>query len=280
VPSAPAVAPVVARPARRAARRGRFERLLRLDGRRRTARRARYNGVVELLCQKAPWLCRRGIVLFLLYSAASSLLRGRREIPAAIVPLASFALVALAAYGVFWVFFASALAGKVLVWALLAGSAWIFAGTCAVPSTSCDPEHRIPVLLMAATAACTWDCCCSTVPTGTMSDIASRRFINNLAVDNELPQMFADRLIHGEDPRHLAFGWWLSSDRPPLQTGTDLLIAYPVAAAERPRYGRPSRRASGCSLSGYARPGMASDTGNVHRASASGVIALIAPTGS
>jgi hypothetical protein len=172
-----------------------------------------------------------GIVLFLLYSAASSLLRGRREIPAAIVPLASFALVALAAYGVFWVFFASALAGKVLVWALLAGSAWIFAGTCAVPSTSCDPEHRIPVLLMAAIGCLYVGLLLLYGSDRTMSDIASRRFINNLAVDNELPQMFADRLIHGEDPRHLAFGWWLSSDRPPLQTGTDLLIAYPVAAA-------------------------------------------------
>jgi hypothetical protein len=53
----------------------------------------------------------------------------------------------------------------------------------------------------------------------TLSDTASRRFIDNLAIDSLLPQMFADRLVDGEDPRHLAFGWWSSSDRPPARRG-------------------------------------------------------------
>ena len=44
--------------------------------------------------------------------------------------------------------------------------------------------------------------------------------------DNILPQLFAEKLFHGEDPRSLFFDW-LSSDRPPLQAGI-VLVQRPI----------------------------------------------------
>jgi hypothetical protein len=172
-----------------------------------------------------------GLVLFLLQSAALALLRERREISAGILPLASFALVGLTGYGVFWVFFANALAGKIVVGLLLAGACAMFVrahdpgAPTPVPSAS-----RTPMLLMASIGALYLGVLLLYGSDRSLSYTADHRFIDNLAIDNELPQMFADRLIHAEDPRRLAFGWWSSSDRPPLQTGCDLLIGYPVAA--------------------------------------------------
>lgn len=172
-----------------------------------------------------------GLILLILQGAAASLLRGRREIPPGLLPLASFALVALAGYGVFWVFLASAAAGKVLVWALLAASAFLFVRGSSAGSAESALASRTPILLMAAIGAFYLGVLLLYGSDRTAADLSAHRFIDNLAIDNEIPQMFADRLVHGEDPRHLAFGWWSSGDRPPLQAGCDLLAAYPAAAA-------------------------------------------------
>jgi hypothetical protein len=173
-----------------------------------------------------------GLVLLLLQSAAMALLRSRAEIPRPVLPLASFALVALAGYGAFWAFSASAPAGKALVWALLAACAWsgLRRGGAAPDSPANPPPSRLPVFLMACVGLFYLGLLTLYGSDRTQSDLAAHRFIDNLIYDNELPQMFADRLLHGEDARHLLFGWWLSSDRPPLQTGCDLLLAYPVAS--------------------------------------------------
>ena len=50
----------------------------------------------------------------------------------------------------------------------------------------------------------------------------SQRFIRDMPNDNEIPRMFADKLIAGESPTY--GGDWLSSDRPPLQTGIELSL--------------------------------------------------------
>ena len=49
-------------------------------------------------------------------------------------------------------------------------------------------------------------------------DTPVRRFSQQLPPDNEIPFLFAERLREGHVPRPL-IGDWLSSDRPPLQTG-------------------------------------------------------------
>jgi len=53
--------------------------------------------------------------------------------------------------------------------------------------------------------------------------MAANRYRPGLPADNEIPQMFARRLLEGQSPRHL-IGDWLSSDRPPMQTGVILLL--------------------------------------------------------
>ncbi|TWB24630.1 hypothetical protein FBZ89_101256 [Nitrospirillum amazonense] len=57
---------------------------------------------------------------------------------------------------------------------------------------------------------------------------AAIRFTHHLPIDNELPRLFGDGLYGGHVPRPLV-GDWLSSDRPPLQTGLELEVA-PLAA--------------------------------------------------
>jgi hypothetical protein len=60
-------------------------------------------------------------------------------------------------------------------------------------------------------------------------DLASNRFTAGLPGDNRLPFDFASQLYHGERPKELGAGW-LSSDRPPLQEGWQL-IAWPLTEA-------------------------------------------------
>lgn len=50
----------------------------------------------------------------------------------------------------------------------------------------------------------------------------ARFFLGPLPIDNLLPKMLADHFYSGTDPRPF-FGDWLSSDRPPLQSGLYLL---------------------------------------------------------
>lgn len=56
--------------------------------------------------------------------------------------------------------------------------------------------------------------------------LAQTRFLEGFPPDNILPKLFADKLFHGQDPRPL-LNDWLSSDRPPLQTGI-FLLQYPL----------------------------------------------------
>lgn len=53
--------------------------------------------------------------------------------------------------------------------------------------------------------------------------LAAERFLAGLPDDNAIPRLFADRLKTDTHPKYLV-GDWLSSDRPPLQTGFILLL--------------------------------------------------------
>ena len=59
-------------------------------------------------------------------------------------------------------------------------------------------------------------------PHGKFAATASQRFLPNMPGDNFIPTIFAERLASGVSPHHLGAGW-LSSDRPPLQTGLALV---------------------------------------------------------
>ncbi|HVS50778.1 MAG TPA: hypothetical protein VHD62_00385 [Opitutaceae bacterium] len=64
-----------------------------------------------------------------------------------------------------------------------------------------------------------------------IDQLSAARFFDFLGVDNEIPRLFAERLRTNTSPRQL-LGDWLSSDRPPLQTGV-ILFAWPVARVLR-----------------------------------------------
>ena len=165
-----------------------------------------------------------GAVL-LLQSALLRALRALGGIPEPLLALVSLSAVTLLGYADFWVFSASPLAGSVLSWSLLAAAA----GAAAWGPDSETGDVRTPLILTAAVGLLYFGLLCLYGSDRTLSDLGAHRFIERLIYDNELPHMFADRLLHGEDSRHLLFGWWLSTDRPPLQTGCDLLLAYPVS---------------------------------------------------
>ncbi|MDQ6678724.1 MAG: hypothetical protein M3Z09_15690 [Acidobacteriota bacterium] len=55
-------------------------------------------------------------------------------------------------------------------------------------------------------------------------EVAQVRYLpHQLPPDNILPEMFADRLLQGKSVRPTLFGYWQSSDRPPLEAAITLL---------------------------------------------------------
>lgn len=59
-------------------------------------------------------------------------------------------------------------------------------------------------------------------PGASFTDTARQRFYATMPGDNEIPRIFAERLSTGVSPKAIG-GDWLSSDRPPLQTGLALV---------------------------------------------------------
>jgi hypothetical protein len=60
-------------------------------------------------------------------------------------------------------------------------------------------------------------------------EVVRNRYVRAMPGDNALPQYLAENMWAGEDARRVIHGW-LSSDRPPLQTGL-ILLQRPVAEA-------------------------------------------------
>jgi hypothetical protein len=58
-------------------------------------------------------------------------------------------------------------------------------------------------------------------------EVAQSRWTHLLPIDNALPFIFAEHLRNGAVPTPM-IGEWLSSDRPPLQTGLYLLLGSPI----------------------------------------------------
>jgi len=143
-----------------------------------------------------------------------------------LVPTAT-AFSCLAGYLTFWAYFLRPIFGVCFAMgSLLAGVTAILVdlvrGGVARQLLS-SPTVRTPVLLMGS--VCLFYLSLSyaidlEVPFGGQSRV--RFFEFTLAIDNEIPYYFADRLYNGLDPRELV-GEWHSSDRPPLQAGLILM---------------------------------------------------------
>ena len=170
----------------------------------------------------------QGVLLLALGVALHGSLRRPLSLPAGLGPFAAFAGVAVLGYLAFWCYFASPLLGRIFSWTVLAAaSVRLMARDQSTASGAGGGELLVALGLagLIGTGFLALTCLFDDAP---LSALAAHRFSVNLPVDNEIPRMFADRLWTGQSPRHL-LGDWLSSDRPPLQTGWQLLTR-PVCA--------------------------------------------------
>lgn len=165
----------------------------------------------------APVLYAAAFVVLLApgYAVARTIVvRGRLD-AAATLPIA-FAVTSLAGFAAFWSYLLAPQLGR------LVSFAWAAVALVSVRMLSRRAWRRdelVPLVLTFAVGACYL----AVLYLPTTAIDASQRFFVMRPPDNIIPQLFAERLYQGADPRHL-IGDWLSSDRPPLQTGFDLLM--------------------------------------------------------
>jgi hypothetical protein len=144
------------------------------------------------------------------------------EIP--FLPLVAAAAVALVGYLAFWIYFAHPGAGRVFSWSIcISATVILFFPKSGWPRLSVNLFH--PVFL-AVVIGLFYVALLVLFEPPRLSFAAANRFADGLPSDNEIPRAFAERLANGQSPRAL-WGDWLSSDRPPLQSGW-LLLTWPV----------------------------------------------------
>lgn len=134
------------------------------------------------------------------------------------------ALVALLGYVAFWLYFAHPLAGRIYSWGVLviaAGLLWMERRR----EGGRDAALGGPVLLAGAIGAF-YIAMLLAYGGPAVSNAAAHRFVTDLPIDNEIPRFFAERLWNGQSPKQMLDDW-LSSDRPPLQTGW-VLLTWPI----------------------------------------------------
>jgi hypothetical protein len=148
------------------------------------------------------------------YAAARAFVRRFGFHPAATTTIA-FTVTALAGYAIFWAYFFSATAGKAL--SLL----WILAALAAIVMIVRRGVPRDDAVQIALTFAVGLFYLAVLYLPGASIDAGHRFFVLRPG-DNILPQIVAERLYQGLD-LHRILGDWLSSDRPPLQSGIALL---------------------------------------------------------
>ncbi len=177
-----------------------------------------------------------GVLLAPIFFAVLIGVRRLSWIPAPWAALAAGSGVAGCALVVFWAYFLSPALGVFLSVALVSGSA----GLCWRSLRGSRPQpggpgrsEVAPVVLLACGAGLFYlgalYLCPAPQAYRAFSDRAANRFISGLPSDNTIPFVLADSVYSGSCSRVL-FGDWLTSDRPPLQSGWSL-ITRPVTDA-------------------------------------------------
>lgn len=166
-----------------------------------------------------------GITVALWLNAAPLVLRILGADAGPLRTLLALAAAAFAGYLAFWAMFASPALGRIFV--VASDVALLVVAARAGPRRIGDTG--VVFLLMLATGVAYLATLHLYSASGSLSTLAQYRF-GNLPTDNQLPQVFAEALWKGASPKAL-FGDWLSSDRPPLQTGWIFLSAWPALMA-------------------------------------------------
>lgn len=179
-------------------------------------------GSLPLWTTLASWAV-NGVALGVLWLAAAAVLARSPAVSAAWQPLAAFAAVAFAGYVTFWACFAHPMLGRVAAFALLAAAVAVLwrRRHAALPSEVVGAVHDVARL--AVVVGCFYLALLHLFPSSLdLFSLAANRFRVALPADNFLTFATAERLLRGDNPR-ASIGDWLSSDRPPLQTGWQLL---------------------------------------------------------
>jgi hypothetical protein len=217
------------------------------------------NALIEAL---AVWII-NGLLLGVIFCAALRTVLTRSSLAPHWIPLGAAAIVATCGYVAFWAYFANALLGVVVSWTILAvgliGTVWPDANPTSAkwgprfafgllgrggPRTKPDENLRphLPAPLVPAAIRCeVTTVLMLLVAVGAFHlsvlhlfpsshdfyTLAANRFRDALPVDNVLPHTAAERLFASESLKNPA-DEWLASDRPPLQSGWQLLT-WPVS---------------------------------------------------
>jgi hypothetical protein len=171
-----------------------------------------------------------GLILGALWWAALGFVSTRAWAPPHWQPLIAAACVAVAGYLLFWLYFANSTAGKVgsvmlIVWSILS----LLRGRTRQAPIEADARAVAP--LFVAVGFFYVGLLFLFPSSREFYNLTANRFAENLPGDNTLPHNVASALYRGETLRHPGADW-LSSDRPPLQSGW-MLLTWPVTAALR-----------------------------------------------
>jgi hypothetical protein len=188
-----------------------------------TGENRRY-GLMETL---TAWLA-NGLLYGAVFATVARFLARRGHLVVFWIPLCAYGILAGIGYVAFWTYFASPILGKALSVLIL------FATLAANVLTNDRFDHRdrewLRIGSLAATVGAVYIGVLHFYPAQLdFYDLVSNRFLVSLPGDNRLPFDFAVQLYHGERPKELGAGW-LSSDRPPLQEGWQL-ITWPFTEA-------------------------------------------------
>ncbi len=205
-------------------------------------------GPAALLETFAAWAI-NGVLLGILWLAAVRLLRRSGRVTETWIPLAAVGGVACVGYLVFWAYFAHATLGPVVSWASLGAGGLVLAWTRRNAAAESDPARALAnpgrsdtarIVRLTVTIGALYLAVLHIFPASLdFYSLAANRFRPALPSDNQLPHEAAERLVAGVPLRQLNSDW-LSSDRPPLQCGWEL-ITWPVGA----KLGIDSRAMSG-----------------------------------
>lgn len=164
-----------------------------------------------------------GLLALLYYATAVMIARKQRY--TAIAPLLAFVQIPLVGIFVFWTTWLwkdAALVLNLLIWLSAIPATW------AVRKYSRHAEARIAAILWAVASVLLIIWAFGPTSLEEMTSVARTRFSHPLPGDNVIPLDFARGLLAGAVPSPL-HGDWLSSDRPPLQTGLFLAFRVPFS---------------------------------------------------
>lgn len=179
-------------------------------------------GNAALFLSLTCWLL-NGALLGILWVAALRIVRRGRIVPPQWAPLVAAGAVAAAGYMVFWLFFAAPAVGKLGSVTLLAVGA-ILAARRSGASTEDDSKcEGRPVVVLLLAVGFFYLALLHLFPSSReFYDLAANRLREGMPGDNTLPHNVAAGMYVGADLRPEG-AEWLTSDRPPLQSGWQLL---------------------------------------------------------